>query len=231
LARRSPRDQRSCHRHLRGVAVTLIVFGASLHLSACDDAGPSARTYVATVRETAAFAAVVVDGERAMAYVCDGVPGDHDGTVPTIQAWFAGPWDGRTVDLGRPAGGRLQAAIDGATLRGAVILPDGRRFTLEGEEVRGRAGLYRAETQGMNPPGVAGWIVAKDGEQRGGGTVVGPIGVTRLDLRQPRFTFPGASQTTPALVVSKNLQGLVPSPLSAEDFDSVSKQTSTSAPR
>jgi hypothetical protein len=208
-----------------------MVFAVSLLPSACGDASPPARTYVATVQETAAFAAVVVDGERAMAYVCDGVPGEQDGTVPSIQAWFAGPSDGRTVDLGRPAGGRLQATIDGTTLRGGVILPDGRRFTPEGEGVAGRAGLYRAETQGVDPPGVAGWIVAKGGEQRGGGTVVGPIGVTRLDLRQANFTFPGAGQTSPALVVSKNIQGLVPSPLSAEDFDSVSKQTSTSVPR
>jgi hypothetical protein len=46
--------------------------------------------------------AVVVDGTHALAYVCDGVPANPTGTVLSIQAWFNGPSDGKTMDLRRP---------------------------------------------------------------------------------------------------------------------------------
>ncbi|HEX2117954.1 MAG TPA: hypothetical protein VHF91_02125, partial [Acidimicrobiales bacterium] len=53
------------------------------------------RSYVGTAQGTAAFVAVVVDGSRSLAYVCDGVPAEPAGAPPTLQAWFNGPSDGR----------------------------------------------------------------------------------------------------------------------------------------
>lgn len=151
--------------------------------------------------------------------MCDGLPGD-EGRSPTIQAWFTGTLDGHTANL-KTSAERLRVEFAESTFTGRVSLRDGRSLRVSGNLVHGDAGLYRAESR-EGKSGVAGWIVAADGTQRGGttgfssGTVVATFSLTKLSLSL-------APTTSAPIVVSKNVQGLVPSPLTAEDFNSVSK--------
>jgi hypothetical protein len=115
--------------------------------------------------------------------------------VPALQAWFNGPSDGRAVVVQQSAG-RLQAQLTDTDLTGTLTLADGRTVPLTGHTVEGDAGLYRAESSGADSEAVAGWILAADGQQRGGvGTETG--GTTRISgartlvLSQPTFTPQG----------------------------------------
>lgn len=172
-----------------------------------------ARTFVGTVEGTEAFVAVVFDGARALAYVCDGVPADPTGTTPTIQAWFNRSSDGSTVDVQEPAG-RLQLQLTDTDMAGTLTLPDGRRVAVSGRSVAAGddAGLYRAEASGAGGTAVGGWIVAADGRQRGGvGTDNGGTtkisGVRVLSLSQPTFSPQGLASSRIAKV------GITPIPI------------------
>lgn len=202
----------------RAVAASLILLALTL-LSGCgsdrSDESSSAtaaatRTYVGTAQGTAAFVAVVVDGTRALAYVCDGLPANPTGTVPSVQAWFNGPSDGKTMDLKQPAG-RLQLRLIDAEMTGTVTLTDGREVTVTGRLVTGDAGLYRAEAEGSGSKAVAGWILAADGQQRGGvggeGSLSKLSGARLLDLAQPTFSLPGLATSRIAKV------GITPIPI------------------
>lgn len=206
--------------HRSGVVAALVVLAVVL-LAACGSSGskgtsappPSAtvRSYVGTAPGTGAFVSVVVDGSRALAYVCDGLPGDPAGTPPTIQAWFNGPSDGGAVDVQQPAG-RLQLQLTGADMTGTLSLTDGRRLPVSGRIVDADAGLYRAEAAGAEGKAVAGWILAPDGQQRGGvgvesGGTTKISGVRVLTLAQPTFSAQGLATTRVAKV------GITPIPI------------------
>jgi hypothetical protein len=169
------------------------------------------RSYVGTAQGTGAFVSVVVDGSRALAYVCDGVPADPAGTPPTIQAWFNGPSDGRSVDVQQPAG-RLQVQLAGTDMSGTLTLTDGRKLSVNGRIVDADAGLYRADVAGADGKAVAGWILAPDGQQRGGfgvesGGTTKLSGVRMLTLAQPTFSVQGLATARIAKV------GITPIPI------------------
>lgn len=172
--------------------------------------GAAPRTYVGTAQGTAAFVAVVVDGTRALAYVCDGVPANPVGTVPSVQAWFNVPSDGKTVNVKQPDA-QLQLRLTDADMTGTVTLADGRQVPVTGRVVAGDAGLYRAEAEGSGSKAVAGWILAADGQQRGGvggeGSFTKLSGTRVLDLAQPTFNLQGLATARIAKV------GITPIPI------------------
>ncbi|MDQ4133017.1 MAG: hypothetical protein M3179_07375, partial [Actinomycetota bacterium] len=172
--------------------------------------GTTARSYVGTAQGTAAFVSVVVDDGRALAYVCDGVPGEPVGTTPTIQAWFNGASDGKAVDVTQ-AGGRLQLELTDADMEGTVTLADGRSLPVSGRAVVGDAGLYRADATGSSGKAVAGWILSANGEQRGGvggeGSVTKLSGAPVLRLSSPTFSLQGLATARIAKV------GITPIPI------------------
>ena len=176
------------------LALAVLVGCGSDESDESSNASPAAatRTYVATAPGTAAFVAVVVDGTRALAYVCDGVPADPVGTVPSVQAWFNGPSDGKTVNVTQPAG-QLQLRLTETDVTGTMTLTGGREIPVAGRAVTGDAGLYRAEAEGGGNKAVAGWILAADGQQRGGvggeGTLPKLSGTRALSLAQPTFSL------------------------------------------
>ena len=148
------------------------------------------RSYVGTVTGTTALISVVVDGKRAMGYACDGVPGnDAAGTTPTIQTWFNGDSDGTTVDL-TTSPARLQVQLSDTAMTGTITLADGRNAPVTGSLATGDAGLFRAESDGT----IGGWILAANGEQRGGlgGKGFEPgggLGTTSLMPNQTSITY------------------------------------------
>ncbi len=187
----------------RALAHSLMVL-ALVALAACGEDGPdetaepatpaAVRTYVGSAQGTAAFVAVVFDGSRVMAYVCDGVPGEPAGTAPTVQAWFNGPSDGAVVSVTQPAG-QLQLQLTETEMSGTLTLTGGQALAVAGRTVAGDAGLYRAEATGTDAKAVAGWILAADGQQRGGvggeGSLPRLSGTRTLNLAQPTFTVQG----------------------------------------
>jgi len=167
-------------------------------------ASPAAsKTFVGTAGGTDAFVAVVVDGSRALAYVCNGVPGSSP-AAPTIQAWFNVPSDGTTVDASQPAG-QLQLELTDSTMTGTLTLADGRAAPVTGSAVTGDAGLYRAAGGGA----VAGWILATDADQRGGLSLDGggTLGIPTLDVTQTTINFRNLSNVRIAKV------GITPIPI------------------
>lgn len=202
----------------RHFALALLLAGATVALAACGSsdsdnppaAAPAARTYIGTAAGSAAFVGVVDDGSRVLAYVCDGMPGDPAGTVPTIQAWFNAPSAGGAVDA-RQGDTRLQLTLTDTAVSGTVTLAGGRQLTVAGMRATGDAGLYRAEAEGAGGKAVAGWILNAGGEQRGGvggtGSLVTLSGTKTLVLSQPVFSLQGLASSRIAKV------GITPIPI------------------
>jgi hypothetical protein len=202
----------------RHIALAVLLAGAAVTLAACgsndskDTAAPApaVRTYIGTAAGTAAFVAVVDDGTRVLAYVCDGIPGDPVGTVPTIQAWFNAPSAGGTVDASQD-GARLQLALKDTGMTGTVTLAGGRQLSITGMQASGDAGLYRAEAEGNGSKAVAGWILNAAGEQRGGVGGTGSLSklsaTKTLTLSQPTFSLQGLATAHIAKV------GITPIPI------------------
>jgi hypothetical protein len=93
-----------------------------------------------------------------------------------------------------------------------VAVPDGRTLPVTGRVVDGDAGLYRAEASGAVGTAVAGWILASDGQQRGGvgiedGGTKKISGVRVLNLSQPTFSGEGLATARIAKV------GITPIPI------------------
>jgi hypothetical protein len=199
-------------RSLIGVAlVVLVACGGDSDKDTADPApAATTRTYVGSAQGTAAFVAVVVDGSRALAYVCDGVPGEPVGTAPTVQAWFNGQSDGTTVNVTQAAG-QLQLRLTDTDMSGTLTLADGRAMQVAGRAVSGDAGLYRAEAAGTGAKAVAGWILAADGQQRGGvggeGSLPKLSATKVLTLSQPTFSLQGLATARIAKV------GITPIPI------------------
>ena len=196
------------------VGAALVVLGACGGGDSDDAASPApaatARTYVGSAQGTAAFVAVVFDGSRVLAYVCDGVPGDPVGTTPTIQAWFNESSDGAVVNATQPAG-QLQLRLTETEMSGTLTLTGGRPLPVTGRTVLGDAGLYRAEATGAGAKAVAGWVVAADGQQRGGvggeGSLPKLSGARVLNVSQPTLSLQGLATARIAKV------GITPIPI------------------
>jgi hypothetical protein len=205
------RARKTATSSLMGIAlVVLAACGGGSEKTADPAPAAAARTYVGTAQGTAAFVAVVFDGSRVLAYVCDGVPGEPAGTASTIQAWFNASSDGTVVHATQPAG-QLQLRLTQTDITGTLTLADGRALAVTGRTVAGDAGLYRADATGSGAKAVAGWILAADGQQRGGvggeGSLAKLSGTKVLTLSQPTFTLQGLATARIAKV------GITPIPI------------------
>ena len=208
------------HTFLRRISVFALLGLAVIVIAACGSDSPdtanrsepaAVRSYVGAAQGSGAFVGVVVDGERALTYVCDGVPGDPVGAPPTVQAWFNGPLKGDVVDVSEP-GGRLELRVRKDDVTGTVSLADGRRLPVAARVVKGDAGLYRAEASVTDGKLVAGWILSSDGQQRGGlgvesGGTTKLSGTGPLILSQPTISLQGLASARIAKV------GITPIPI------------------
>jgi serine/threonine-protein kinase len=127
-------------------------------------------TYVGYVDGGGASVALVLDGEDATGYVCDG----------EIEAWLTGPTGSGELAL-RGDGGELTAKFDESSATGEVTA-GGQTWTFAIAQVDPPEGLYRVADTILGGAEVdGGWIVLPDGTQ---------IGVLTLD---------GQSQPAPRL--------------------------------
>jgi hypothetical protein len=100
------------------------------------------------------------------------------------------------MDDATQAAGRLHVRLTDTGRTGTLTVTDGRTLPVSGEAASGDAGLYRAETAGGDAEAVGGWILAADGQQRGGvggegGTLAKLSGARTRNLAQPTFTIQG----------------------------------------
>src|SRR5688572_20084154 len=131
------------HKGLRSTAVTIVAaLVGSIGLMAVAGAAPAgdagsgeAVSYVGKVKELGASLAVVVEGDAAFGYLCDG---------EAISEWFRGSVEDGGVSLASPDGSLLTAGITGSKVQGDVFVGDATgEFNLK--EAKGDAGLFRLE--------------------------------------------------------------------------------------
>lgn len=138
-----------------------------------EEVEPDPVTYVGYVDGGGASVAVIVTGDEAIAYVCDGA---------SVEAWLDGSAEDGRLDL-TGTNGTLTGAYDERGATGEATVGD-HSWTFTIEEVAAPEGLYRfADTIAGEADVVAGWIVLPDGTQIGAVTSDGVTGpAPELDL-------------------------------------------------
>ncbi|MFW6034456.1 MAG: hypothetical protein ACOC9R_04900 [bacterium] len=136
-------------------------------------AEPEPVTYVGYVDGGGASVAVIVTGDEATAYVCDGA---------SVEAWLSGSAEDGRLDLSGDRGS-LTGTLDDQQATGEAIADD-ITWTFTIEEVAPPEGLYRfADTVAGGAEVVGGWIVLPDGTQVGAVNVDGETGpASEIDL-------------------------------------------------
>jgi serine/threonine-protein kinase len=143
-------------------------------------------TYTGWVDGGGVSVAIAVQGELAIAYVCDGAQ---------LEAWLEGTASGGELSLEGAEGEQLGGTYDGEAASGSVSA-GGRNFTFEAEFAAAPAGLYRFADTVDGAEVVAGWIELPNGEQIGGLDVEGiPGPVSELDVATLRAEILGESVT------------------------------------
>jgi hypothetical protein len=164
-------------------AVATPTVGASGRGSAHRVAAAAAVTYVGRVPGLDASLAVVVEGDAAFAYLCDGA---------AVSEWFRGPVDRGLISLRSPDGSRLDAARDGSRLVGFVFTGGERaKFTLK--RASGEAGLFRAEQVIDGVGYAAGWVTQPDGSTLGQVSLANVAGARVLEAPPVLATTPSTA--------------------------------------
>ncbi len=172
-------------RPLRAAALLLLAGVAVLMLVARPGSGLARQTaaesgrFAGRVAESKAFVGLILDGDRVLAYACDGAP---EGV--TLSEWFAGHASEQGFDLTGSNGAHLAGQRDGDALGGTLRLADGTELRFLAPRVNGLAGLYRTEDPATDT--VAGVILLPDDQQRGAFTRAGAV----LTQTTPQFINP-----------------------------------------
>jgi hypothetical protein len=129
--------------------------------------------------------AVVTDGDKAAAYVCNG---------RTVEAWLQGSVRGNQVNLTGLHGADLTGSLSGLAMFGMVTPAAGLSFPFSAELSPRPAGVYQARITVNGLATRVGWAVLPDGTQVG----VVVAGTARyaappLDLSNDSFSLGGAS--------------------------------------
>jgi hypothetical protein len=146
------------------------------------DEAPEPVTYVGYVDGGGASVAVIVDGDEAIAYVCDG---------QSREAWLSGvAVDGQLELTGDR--GSLSASYDDSIVEGEATV-DGQAWTFSITQVDPPEGLYQfADTVAGGAEVVGGWIVLPDGSQVGAVNVDGETQPAEpLDVTTGQVTVEG----------------------------------------
>jgi hypothetical protein len=129
--------------------------------------------------------AVVTDGDKATAYVCNG---------RTVEAWLQGSVHGNQVSLTGLHGTSLTGSLSGLAMFGTVTPGAGLTFPFSAELSPRPAGVFQARITVNGLATRIGWAVLPDGTQLGV-AVAGPAryAAPPLDLSDDSFTLGGAS--------------------------------------
>jgi hypothetical protein len=160
--------------------LALVVTGcqASPQPSPTTPATALSTTFAGIIPDTNRFVALVSNGQRARAYVCDG---------ETVAEWFNGEVNEGMVNLTSAGGARLQATLGTTGVKGSLALVEETAVAFTAEQVTAPAGLYRAEENVDGVQYVGGWIVLPDGQIQGALRTVGddPVITARRAISIP----------------------------------------------
>ena len=119
-----------------------------------------AGSFVGTVPGTDAYIAVVTNGSKVMAYICDGA---------LYAEWFEGSTsgDGKQIDLMNYSGINLKATISLQSVSGTIIVGPGVEYKLVAEPAKGAGGLYKVDNTEDGQPGRQGLVRLNNGDFRG----------------------------------------------------------------
>jgi hypothetical protein len=129
--------------------------------------------------------AVVTQGDKAAAYVCNG---------RTIEAWMQGSVNGNQVSLAGHNGASLSGSLSGLAMFGTVNAGAGLSFPFAAALSPHPAGIYQARIAVNGLATRIGWAVLPDGTQFGvvmAGTAKTPA--PALNLSDGSFTLDGTS--------------------------------------
>jgi hypothetical protein len=129
------------------------------------------RTFVAKVSGSRLQVAVVIRGDEAIAYLCDG----------RRAAWLGGSPAGDRLDLRSPKGASVAGSLKDGVFRGTATLPGERARPFAASSARGGRGLYRH-------------VVTIRGKKRLGGWIITTQGLTGFD--EAAATKPGVATTS-----------------------------------
>ena len=183
---------------------TLAVAICFLAGSGCQPAaqGPTVVTFVGPVENSDAFIALSRVGESVLAYVCDG--GD-------TATWLKGEATGSAFDL-TSGHARLRATLRDGRLAGTFTSAQGGSHAFVAQRAAEGAGFYRAATTVAGVAYVGGWILLRDGQQRGavkadGAIIPGPQ--PTLDPARTEVSLPGGGS-----LIAESVEAiLAPSPV------------------
>ena len=141
--------------------------------------------------------AVSTDGDKAVAYVCNG----H-----TIEAWLQGSVKGNQVNLAGNKGASLTGSLSGLAMFGMVTPSAGLSLPFSAELSPHPAGVFQARITVNGLATRIGWAVLPDGTQLG----VAVIGSTKqpappLDLSDGAFTLDGSTFTAAQVAGNANV--------------------------
>lgn len=140
---------------------------------------------VGRIENTEAFVAVLREGDRVRAYVCDGTR-----EKLTLAKWFEGRWTGDGPVTLRSGSLALTLREDGGAVTGYLTTADGAELPFRAKAPSGHGGLYKL-VNAAKPK----YTITLDGEDRG--AVAWPV--TRCSL--VRKTVVLADGTTATVVV------------------------------
>lgn len=140
-----------------------------------DDAPRPADTYLGSVDGTNAYIAVVVSGDKAVAFVCDGA---------TTWAWPAGSFDNSRLALADPNGTTVDAQLEGSTVTGTVQI-NGTDHAFTAAPAQTNEGVYRTALDENGQTFTVGWIVREEGgrglERSATGTFRNAVNISQDD--------------------------------------------------
>jgi hypothetical protein len=169
--------------------------GAATETQASDERAPQAVVPVARQVFSGPISggtslAIVVDGGRAAAYLCDG---------RALEAWFEGEVRDDRVSLTGRNGAELSATIDGTGLTGSGSAK-GRSFDFGLATASPPAGVYEAKIEVNGTPVRLGWAVLPGGQQLGVENRSGRLSpAPNLTLPAGTFELSGATHTAKLL--------------------------------
>lgn len=140
-----------------------------------DETADAAKTFVGDIKGApeSARIAVVIDGDKFVAYVCSGDQAFND----TFSRWFRGPVAGGKLSATAACGAEFAAEVSGDAVSGSLKKGAATHaFTATAVQAGGNAGLFRAGEAFGDDDYVIGWIVdEKEAVVGTGGKVGGKV--------------------------------------------------------
>ena len=110
---------------------------------------PAVQDYVGDAERGGITVSITVEGDEAVAYVCDGA---------AVEAWLRGSAIDGTVDLVNDNGAALVGSLSGADISGNLVIPGDRPNAVTAAPVDSPSGIYVQNADGVRRS----WIVDGD---------------------------------------------------------------------